>query len=310
MIEAKENKKFEQVAKRIDPQGKLLRTWGLEGGVSAQVTALEVELADGQRQKMIVRQHGERDLKSNPQIAADEFKLLQGLQSVGLPTPRPYYFDQSGEIFSTPYIVIEYIEGETDFAPAHLANFILQFSVHLSRIHEIDGSRLDLSFLPRQENIYDKKLGERPAKVDESLDEGRIRDVLEAAWPFPQRNTAVLLHGDYWPGNILWRDGQLAAIIDWEDAKFGDPLADVANSRMELLWALGIDAMQRFTLQYQSLSSINFSNLPYWDLCAALRPAFQIAMWAGNASTEKIMRERHRWFINQAFEALRVQGKK
>ncbi len=37
----KEDKKFEQVVQKLDPQSKLLRTWELKGGVSAQVTALE-----------------------------------------------------------------------------------------------------------------------------------------------------------------------------------------------------------------------------------------------------------------------------
>jgi aminoglycoside phosphotransferase (APT) family kinase protein len=97
-----------------------------------------------------------------------------------------------------------------------------------------------------------EKLRERPVTVDESLDEGRIRDALEAVWPLPQRNPSALLHGDFWPGNTLWRDGQLMAIIDWEDAQFGDPLADVANSRLEILWAFGIDVMQRFTHQYHN----------------------------------------------------------
>jgi hypothetical protein len=35
MMEAKENRKFEKVAQRIDPQSRLLHTWKLKGGVSA-----------------------------------------------------------------------------------------------------------------------------------------------------------------------------------------------------------------------------------------------------------------------------------
>lgn len=304
MTVAREDKEFVQVAQRTDPQSKLLRTWRLEGGVSAQVTVLEIEQSDSQTKKMIVRQHGEVDRQHNPQIAADEFKLLRLLHNAGLTAPRPYYLDQSGEIFSTPYIVIEYIEGKTEFAPVDLSDFILQFAWHLSRIHQIDSLQQDLSFLPMQEQSYAQKLQDRPQKVDESLNEGDIRDVLESAWPLPQYNKSVLLHGDYWPGNILWKDGQLVAVIDWEDAAVGDPLADVANSRLEILWAFGIDAMQRFTHLYQSMTTIDFTNLPYWDLCAALRPAFKIAEWAADAQREKTMRERHRWFITQAFEKL------
>jgi aminoglycoside phosphotransferase (APT) family kinase protein len=271
------------------------------------VTALEIDRADGRRQKMIVRQHGEVDLRHNPQIAADEFRLLQLLQSAGLAAPGPYYLDQSGEIFSTPYIVIEYIEGEPEFSPSDLPDFILQFATHLSRIHRIDGSKLDVSFLPQQAHRYTEMLRVRPTNVDETGDERHIRDALEAVWPLPQRNSPVLLHGDFWPGNVLWKDGQLVGIIDWEDAALGDPLADVANSRLEMLWAFGIDAMQSFTRQYQAMTTIDFINLPFWDLCAALRPAAKFAEWAADDATEKIMRERHRWFIAQAFKKLSVQ---
>ena len=84
-----------------------------------------------------------------------------------------------------------------------------------------------------------------------------MRDVLEAVWPLPQSNRSVLLHGDFWPGNILWKDGQLVGIIDWENAAVGDPLADVANSRLEMLWAFGNDAMQSFTSQYQTVTTID-----------------------------------------------------
>lgn len=297
---------FAQVVQKFAPQSKLLRVWELKGGISAQVTALEIEQPDGQTRQMIVRQHGEVDLKHNPQVAANEFKLLHILRSAGLAVPTPYHLDQSGEIFSTPYIAIEYIEGKSEFALSPKTDLIHQLATHLSRIHRVDCSQLDVSFLPQQENKYAAKLRERPTNLDESLDEGHIRDVLEAAWPFPQHNTSVLLHGDFWPGNTLWRDGELVAVIDWEDAEFGDPLADLANSRLEILWAFGVEAMQRFTQQYQAITPIDFTNLPYWDLCAALRPASRIAEWAGDEITEKAMRAGHRLFITQAFEKISV----
>ncbi|HEV2653324.1 MAG TPA: phosphotransferase, partial [Ktedonobacteraceae bacterium] len=264
--ELQEDQKFERVVQKMDPQSTLLRTWKLKGGVSAQITALEMKRADGQTEKMIVRQYGERDLKDNPHIAADEFKLLHLLHPIGITAPIPYHLDQSGEIFSKPYIVIEYIEGETKFTSSSIQSLLLQLAIHLSRIHQIDGSQPCVSFLPKIEKRHAQKLRERPKDVDEALDEGRIRDVLEAVWPIPQRNALALLHGDFWPGNVLWKDGQLVAIIDWEDAALGDPLADVANSRLEILWAFGGDAMQRFTQQYQSVTTIDFTHLPYWDL--------------------------------------------
>lgn len=301
MADLKADTMFEHVVQQFEPQSKLLRTWELKGGVSAQVTAIEIERPDGCTQKMIVRQHGEVELKHNPHIAADEFKLLQLLHSIELAVPEPYYLDQSGEIFPTPYIVIEYIEGEPIFGSQDVADFIPQLAMQLYRIHKVDCAKLDVSFLPLQEKRVTEKLGEGPEKVDEALDEGCIRDVLLAGWPFPRQNRSVLLHGDFWPGNILWRDGQIVGVIDWEDATLGDPLADVANSRLELLWAFGIDTMRSFTFHYQSLTDIEFSNLPYWDLYTSLRRISQITEWGLDDNSEKTMRERLRWFVAQAF---------
>ena len=303
-LSQEENKKFEQVAHRIDPHGQLLGVWQLEGGVSARVTALEIVRADGQKQKMIVRQYGDIELKRKPQVATSEFTLLQFLRSAGLVVPAPYYLDQSGEIFSTPYIVIEFVEGKTEFAPADLNDYMLQLTTYLSRVHRADCSHADLSLLPQVEGRYIELLSNRPERMDEALDEEHIRGVLEATWSLSRRNLPVLLHGDFWPGNMLWKDGQLVAVIDWEDAAIGDPLADLANSRLEILWAFGIDAMRSFTRQYRSMTSIDFTNLPYWDLCVALRRVAQIGLWGLDETTEKDMREKHRWFVERAFEQL------
>lgn len=304
MTAPKDNPAFEQIARKIDPHGRLLRAWKMRGGVSAQVTALEVERADGQMMQLIVRQHGEVDLRQNPQVAAGEFRLLQFLHSAGLAVPQPYLLDASGEIFPTPYVVIEYIEGTTDGAPASVADCVVQLATHLSRIHLLDTSKLDVSFLPAQVHRYTRLIHERPPALDTSGDEARIRNALQAAWPPPQRNRSALLHGDYWPGNILWRNEQVVAVIDWEDAAMGDPLADVANSRLEVLWAFGVEAMQRFTQEYHALTAFDAATLPYWDLCAALRPIAKIGEWATDASAERAMRERLHWFIAQAFDTL------
>jgi aminoglycoside phosphotransferase (APT) family kinase protein len=304
MIASETLLKFAQLVRAIDPQASLLRAWELKGGVSAQVTALEIERHGGQIEKLIVRQHGPADLQNNPQIAADEFRLLRILESAGLPTPAPRYVDQSGQIFPTPYIVIEYIEGASEFALDSVTDLIPQLAAQLARIHAIDCTNLDLSFLPRQAQRFATKIRQRPAKLDESIGEGRIREALAAAGRVSQHNASGLLHGDFWPGNILWKDGRIAGVIDWEDAAFGDPLADVANTRLEILWAFGVDAMRHFTQHYQSIAPIDFTNLPVWDLFAALRPAGKISEWAADQIAEQRMRERHQLFVAQGLEKL------
>lgn len=314
------DRKFEQLVQKIAPQSKLLRTWPLTGGISAEMTAFEIERPDGQTSRMIVRRPGEGTLRQNPYAAQGEFKLLQLMQDWGLATPRPYHLDQSGQIFSRPYLVVEYIEGRPEFAPSNLPDFIRQLATHLAKIHSVDCSNPDLSFLPEQPQGFVDNFGKQPPNLDTSLDEGRIRNALAAVWPVPQRNAAVLLHGDFWPGNILWQAGKLVAVIDWEDAKSGDPLADLAISRLDMAWIFGIEALNSFTDHYKSMMAIDYSNLPYWDLSAALRlirlAGSDLAEWVaffppfGRPDiTEQSMREDYRLFITQAFEKLAVKGK-
>ena len=50
-----------------------------------------------------------------------------------------------------------------------------------------------------------------------------------------------------------------------------DPLQDLAKSRSELAWIFGEDVLKQFTKRYQMLMPLDYSELPYWDLLAALR---------------------------------------
>ena len=303
-----DNSAFARLAQRLYPDGALLRIWPLAGGVSARMTALEIAAGDGGVRKLIARQHGPDDRARNPQIARDEYRLLTALHAAGLPVPAPVDLDATGELLGAPGVVIEYIEGATDFAPADLDDYLQQFAAQLAQIHQVDLAAFDLAFLPQQAENWANIIGARPERLDESLAEGSIRDALAAAWPWPQRNPTGLLHGDYWPGNILWRDGRLVGVVDWEDAALGDPLADLAITRLDVLWALGMEAMQRVTDLYALQTGIDLTNLPYWDLCAALRPAGRLGDWAADATAEARMRERHRLFVAQAFARLKYQN--
>jgi aminoglycoside phosphotransferase (APT) family kinase protein len=100
--------------------------------------------------------------------------------------------------------------------------------------------------------------------------------------------------------------------VDWEEACIGDPLADLAIARLDILWAYGPDCMVEFTHRYMAGSpATDFGDLPYWDLDAALRPVFNIAQWAAvdadrSGAAEANMRAGHRLFVERAFAALRA----
>jgi len=290
---------FLELVQRIEPGATLRRAWHLTGGVSAQITALEVDLADGQSVKLIVRRHGAVDRAANPRVARDEFMLLEIARTHGIVAPKPVFLDESCDLFAEPLLVIEFVEGDTASAPLDPVQYVAQVTAELVRIHSVVDSPL-LSFLPRQRRGF----GTRPQVVDDAMGEGRIRDALEAAWPVRQVNPDVLLHGDYWPGNLLWNDDGLAAVIDWEDARVGDPLSDLGNTRMEILFADGVEMMDAFSAHYHSLTDVDLVNLPYWDLVATLRPCGRLAGWGLDPDVETRMRERHAWFVERSLAAL------
>lgn len=289
------DEQLQRVARRIEPRGTLLRAWPLTGGVSAQVMALEIERPGGQPLRAIVRQHGPADLRRNPHIAADEFRLLRLLREHGLAAPEPYHYDESGALLPSPYIAIEYVEGSTELPPGE--GPVRQMAEQLARIHAIDSAGPPLAFLPR----YAEGAAAAQAALGPEPDDARhIRDALASVWPIPERNRPALLHGDFWPGNMLWRSGQLVAVIDWEDAAVGDPLADLANSRLEIMWALGRGAMQLFTSAYLAAAPIDTQLLPDWELYAALKPALKLSSWGLDPAAEAAMRGGLRWFVGQA----------
>ena len=102
--------------------------------------------------------------------------------------------------------------------------------MQLAHLHHVTTSSLDLSFLPKQAPQLEARL-QPPPQLDESMQEAEIRATLapfasslSTSWSISQDER--LLHGDFWPGNLLWHEGELAGVIDWEDAATGNPLED------------------------------------------------------------------------------------
>ena len=141
--------------------------------------------------------------------------------------------------------------------------------------------------------------------------EDEIYAALPRVGPKSRSNEPVLVHGDFWPGNLLWRDGAIAGVIDWEDALVGDPLADLAICRLDLLWILGIEAMREFTERYQAEMALDLADLPYWDLRCSLRLVEVLEECAAGYPglgrpdvTAESMRANHALFLEQALRAV------
>ena len=268
----------------VDPGLTLVRAQPLAGGVSARVTRIDALRPDGSTDAVVLRQYGAANLRSDPRSAAHEYKLLVRLRTLGVPVPRPRHADESRKIIPVPYLVTDFVDGATVTEPGQVTGsrsaFTRQVAATLASIHQAGVAPRDVPYLGDVLGIATARQGTGPTSLDAALDEEAVRAALAHAWPPPQVNEPGLLHGDYWPGNILWRNDMLVGVIDWEDAVVGDPLADVANARMELTMAFGLAAASEFTTHYTELMpSVDLTALAHWDLYAALRHAGRMAEW-------------------------------
>ena len=300
MATADDFRRFEKLVHRFDPHARLKSHRSLPGGYSTDVTVLVLETPAGAEQKLVHRLHGEVDLRQNPNVASDEFRVLQLTHAAGLATPAPIYLDLSDPLFPTPSLVLEYVEGITDLKPEDPHDYVRLMAGELARIHRMNTSEGDIAFLILLMDECAEAIGRQPDTPGVSTEERQLLEMLASSWPLPRENQPVVLHGDYWPGNVLWRDGRLAAVIDWEDTRRGDPLADLSNARFEILMLFGSEIMDLFTRQYESLNPVYFGCLPWWDLYIALRVVNKLDFLATEDRDESLIRADHRWFVEQA----------
>jgi len=248
-----------QVIRKMDPGWRLKYTQPLPGRASV----LHVATGAERKKLLVLLTHSQRDRERNPQIARDEFRLLKFLKETGLPVPDALYLSEAHE---TPFLITSFAEGSPDFGDKPFPAFCHALADILHSIHATDLGKCDLSFLPDMKNVIARQRDAR------SPEQRRIQAAMRRVKPRIDCNKPALLHGDFWPGNLLWKEGALSAIIDWEDAMLGEPLADLGKSRLEILWAFGSAAMYAYTARYLQLNQeLNAAALPFWDLWGASR---------------------------------------
>ena len=268
---------FAQVLQRFKPHLTLERVQLLTGGIAAEVVILECVNSVEDTQKYVMRWYENTDYARNYHVVEHEFAVLHKLKSLGVPAPTPYYLDESCHIFHTPYLIMEFVEGKPEFTPSDVNKFMRQLAQYLAQIHQLDQAQLQFPFIEPQ--IIN--LEYYPAQPNEIASKARIREALAPHLPLTPRNSSLFLHGDFWLGNLLWENGELTAIIDWEDMVYADPLYELAVTRLNIIWAFGVKAMHTLTQHYHSLMpQLDLTHLPHWDLYVALRTPDNFPEWA------------------------------
>lgn len=240
----------------------------IEGGLGCTTDVLL-----GNEQLLVLRRHGPWWNDRNPQVALKEDAVHDLVASNGVPVPDVVWAAGPG-LFEAPAILMAYVQGEDLLIPEEPTDAARQLAETLAAIHSATPHPANVRLLQTPTSPD----GDRPPGFFEHPDARRVTQRLEQLRPQPLDSTA-LIHGDYWPGNTLWRNGRLIAVLDWEEATLGDPMNDVAYCALDLRY-LGLeDAADRFLETYFSVSGRPDVSLPYWNLFALSRPMPDIAQW-------------------------------
>lgn len=171
-----------------------------------------------------------------------EARTVAALTDTGVPVPRVLAIAPDGSTLGAPFYVMEHVPGHvvTTATPAALASphdhlqMGLALADGLAAIHGADPRNPGLEHLVRRGDYLQRQL----ARFHRILQNGGHRDIPDVTavgrWledNVPDPVEARLVHGDYRIGNVMWSPDtpvRLAAVLDWELASLGDPMADVA----------------------------------------------------------------------------------
>lgn len=267
---------LEQVRDALAPGGRIRRYRPLHGGVSSSVHLVRLEMADGQRQDVVVRRYG-ADWHTDPAACLREFRLLHILAAHGFPAPRPLLLEPTGGPFGVPTVVMTRVPGRPQLAPHAMDDYLRQLAGTLARLHALPLDGLD--FLPHQRDLANRSLATPYAGKDPL--QRSVWQHARGAWPAVAAAPAgeALLHGDYWPGNVLWARGRLTAVVDWEQPRLGDPTKDVATCRGDLTVLFGPDVADTFVACYEAAAGRRVANLPFWDVFVCTWALAEVDDW-------------------------------
>lgn len=188
---------------------------------------------------------------------AREFRLLQMVHPHFPPAPAVFLLCEDPAVVGSVFFLMERRHGIIlrDAVPRQLAGLpnypqliSEAFIDCLARLHAIDVINTGLVVLGKPENFLARQAlgwGERwhRAITDDMPKASAIKMERVIRWLadcMPASPSPTLVHNDYKLDNVILRAESvpsIAAVLDWEMATVGDPLADVGLALCYWLWA-------------------------------------------------------------------------
>jgi aminoglycoside phosphotransferase (APT) family kinase protein len=190
-----------------------------------------------------------------------EARLLSKLKDTPVRVPRVLATCEDTEVIGAPFYIMERIGGEVIGSSIpdaldnpderrRIADALIDALVEL---HGVDYAAIGLEGFGKPSGYLERQL----RRFGGLWEHNRTRDIPEVeqvgkwlAANLPDSPPATIVHGDYRLGNTMFAceaPASLVAILDWEMATIGDPLADLGYLMIQ--WTQEGDELGPFDLQ-------------------------------------------------------------
>ena len=179
-----------------------------------------------------------------------EYRLLSALHPLGFPVPQALALCDAPDVIGAIFYVMEMAKGRPyangalpDFDPATRRGMYEQLIDTLADLHVIDPEAAGLGDFGKPGNYFERQVMRwtrqyRDSQTDYLPEMERLIAFLPES--LPQQSRTSIVHGDYRIDNVVFDgDGTLTAVLDWELATLGDPVADFSYLAMQ--WMMPAD---------------------------------------------------------------------
>ena len=170
-----------------------------------------------------------------------EFRVITALAPTGVPVPAALLLCTDTSVLGAPFYLMERVGGvvyrsreQTDrLTAAQRRELAFAMMDTLAALHTVDPAAVALAdfghpdgFLARQVRRWSGQLDRSRSRPLPGVDE--LRERLAGSVP-GSANSGRIVHGDYRLDNLLAEADPVSirAVLDWEMATLGDPLADL-----------------------------------------------------------------------------------
>jgi len=203
----------------------------LTGGYETFICRFQLSGEDDRLSKpLIIRVYAEN---SHPYQPLKESTVQNALADLGYPVPSVHGTCTDKAILGNAFSIMDFSEGKTLLdldTPFDQMSDILG-NLH-ARIHKVDPEPIVSKFTEVGWDIGSINIDGRLEwlRTTVNIDFPWLNGAVE--WLFENRpNDLEILsvcHCDFHPGNILFKDGKVQAVLDWSGFLVGDPAMDVA----------------------------------------------------------------------------------